>query len=229
MKSSVILTTINNNPHYQNTLKVFLQSLKENAPEEFVKIFLVNNKKSFGDRLKKINSNIEIKHVYKDLTPSRLINKRALYCYTALGDGHKKVAWMDNDIIIRGKLGDFWKIKPDELKIVFKRKKKDKLKFQGGVVVFGNCGEMKRYFWACVKATVEIDRVIINRNYNWYGGQRVMYKLFLEYKLRQVDMSKKYNDCKFKGNSVIWHCKSSHFDDPKFREEFNGYLFKANN
>ncbi|MCP4651126.1 MAG: hypothetical protein GY853_13755 [PVC group bacterium] len=217
MKKTIILTTVNDNLYYQNNMKVFLQSLKENAAGEFVRIYVVNNEK-IECELKKINKNIEIKHINEKLNRSQIIIRNALYCHEALKEGYEKVAWIDSDVIIRAKLGDFWDVKPCELKVIYRRKKKDHIKFQSGVFVIGNSSEMRKYIWKWAKTIIDLKKA------KWYDGQELMCELVLKYKIKQIDMPIKYNDSKFNADSVIWHCKSSHFSYEKYQKEYRKYL-----
>ena len=73
----------------------------------------------------------------------------------------------------------------------------------------------------------------LSQNIRWGMGQLELYKTSQEFvdKIDIIQLDEKYNDLggtdrpnAFADDSIIWHCKQSHFEHPKFQEEFQKYL-----
>ena len=102
-------------------------------------------------------------------------------------------------------------------------------KIQAGVMVYGNGPLAIRY----LSEIIAEEEKHINTEYSerdgygsphWFLSQTLLYTKYKDIRgLKITQLPTKFNDCKFNDESVIWHCKSSHFNDPKFQKEFKHY------
>jgi len=217
MSANLIITAVDNNTHYKEGLKVFLASMALNAPKESVYVYLMNCDSKYVKELHKINPNVttqsekteeESPFVRNYIRHSLIIEQMSYY---------NKIAWIDNDSIIRDSLDELWEdIEPETIKFWYRKKKKDHIKFQGGVYVLG--ASEKSMQW-CAEIREELNNCT-----DWYAPQLLMYTKFKEVGLTHTQLSEKYNDSKFKSDSIIWHCKSSHFEEEKYQTEYQRYL-----
>ena len=136
--------------------------------------------------------------------------------------------WIDTDVIIRGDLKEFLTIEPKQLKILFRgEEQQEKVRFNAGVLNIGSSEETISF--------VERWKERLLNNMTWGMGQLELYRAYQEHKgsIELVPMSSDYNDlgCSikkpeefFREDSMIWHCKKGHFDNPRFQKEFQHYL-----
>ena len=143
-----------------------------------------------------------------------------------LDSGVTNVAWVDTDVIVRSDLSDFLEIGKSSLKILYRgRYAKPDSKFNAGIFNLSNSKATREmvYEW--------YDR--ISSNSVWGMGQLELWNSYLNHK-DDVHLDKlltKFNDLggrdkpnAFSDNSVMWHCKKNHFDNPRFQKEFLFYL-----
>ena len=212
----LIITAVDNNLHYMEGLKVFLASLAKNAPEELVYVYLMNCSREYEDSLHEINSNLmTMAKSVKEVSPyvRNYIRHRLVHDQLKI---HDKILWLDNDSIVRGCLDDIWlDVEENTIKFWLRKKNKDHLKFQGGVYVIGKGEKSENYCKLISKGLSTMS--------DWYAPQTLMYTCIKHVGLKQIQLETKYNDSKFKDDSIIWHCKSSHFNDKKYQKEYKHY------
>jgi len=218
--SQIILTAVDDNPHYVEGVKAFLCSLRKNSPEQKIVVCTMNWKDSTV--LNKINPNVT---VLAEKTSEKSVFVRNYRRHSLILEwfdkGYDKIAWLDNDAIVRRNIsGIFDGVKKNTIKVWTKMKRKDYGKFQGGVYVLGNGEITKRYL-------KHIVHRLEGKN-KWMLPQLLMYTLFLKHKLNLVEMGHGYNDSFFRDDSFIWHCKQSHFKEKKYQKEYKRYLNAAN-
>lgn len=225
----MIVTAIDDNPHYMEGLKVFLFSAKKNIPKEWFYIYLMNCSSEYVNELYSINPNIIAEKTITNETNPFVRNYVRygilLKLIKEYNDTHK-FAWLDNDIIIRKDLEGLWDdIKPETLKIWYrkhyhknlKKRKRPEVFFQGGVFVVGNGKPIKKW----------LSNIIHNvkDKTDWYATQAQMYLCWKSNKkIDFVQLNTIYNDTVFDDNSYIWHCRQSGFDNEKYQKEYREYL-----
>lgn len=225
----IIVTGVNDNPRYMDHMRVLLMSLKTNAPEERVNVTLINCPKAYHEELRRINGNIEIRIF--DLPNcgaiARIIKKHmsVLECMFR----YDKVMWLDNDIIVRKPLDELWEgVDKNTLKIWKKKHKADKYKMQAGVYVAGNGKALQKWIREVIRREGKfLDSPGVHSDGygspHWMVSQELLYHC-LNDEIKYVKLPRIYNDQKFKEESVIWHCKGSHFEEPAFQKEYKKYL-----
>jgi hypothetical protein len=225
MSNRIIVTGIDNNPHYMEGLLVFLQSMKINAPKELVYVCLTNVDDAYAGRVLSLG-NVKIERICTEEKSSYVRNYIRHSIMLKLMPQYDVVAWIDNDAIVRSSLDSFWDdVCNDSLKIWYRRmyhdlpKKRDKPEcfFQGGVYILGSGEHSEMYLNSII---IGLDKKV-----DWFEPQRLMYLCYKQIpKLKHVDLSEAYNDCKFLDDSIIWHCKQSHFSDKKYQKEYKKYI-----
>jgi hypothetical protein len=218
--AQIILTAVDDNPHYMEGVRVFLYSLWKNSPEQKIVVCAMNWKDC--SVIKKINPNATVVAEKTDEKNPHVRNyRRHSLILEWFARGYDKIAWLDNDIIVRHNIGRiFSRVKANTIKVWTKMKRKDHGKFQGGVYVLGNGETTKRYLRGIIRG-------LAGRG-GWLLPQLLMYRLFLKYKLNFVKLSHRYNDSFFRKDSLIWHCKQSHFKEKRYQKEYKRYLDEAN-
>jgi len=220
MPSNLIITTVDDNPHYQEGLKVFLTSLAKNAPKEKVFVWLINCCNNYENNLHNIYDHLTTKRTRARETSRFTRNYMRWSIIRKKIKTYDKILWLDNDAIIRAPLDGIWEgVGEDTLKIWYKESKiKDHLKFQSGVFVLGKGKKSNAYCRTIMRKLKKCD--------GWYSPQLLMYTIFGKSGLEHIQLKEKYNDSKFKNASKIWHCKSSHFLDKEYQKEYREYLYE---
>jgi alpha-N-acetylglucosamine transferase len=230
MEKRVIVSGVNDNPHYMDCMRVMVSSLAKYAPKESVKLLLLGGPREYAVELCDRNQNVAVVHSEGKPGATHRIYQIHQFVLGHLG-AYDKVLWLDNDTIIRKPLDEIWDdVAPNSLKIWRKKNDKKSHRFQAGVSVIGS-GEhtkawlrdiMQRESTYFDKPGAHLDG---HGSPHWMVSQTYLYKCFMENgNIKHLQLSKKYNDSKFKDSSIIWHCKSSHFDEAKFQKEFKEYL-----
>lgn len=233
----IILTTATCDNDYLDVLKVFLVSMAINTKQQYlICADLINGNEDIYNRLKKIYGNLKINHiefpkadwrVRENLLP--LMYKRLPRMYEMMNEGYGQILSIDCDSIIRGSIDGIWdSVEPDVIKIlerIDKRKEKKKkffTRFQAGVHIFGNSVSIREYYKAFMDE--------LGDKWEFKVGQAAIYTVYLKFKdkIKLVQMPEAYNDSKFRNDSIIWHCKLSHFSETPFQNEFKKYLIEAN-
>jgi len=233
----ILLTTATCDNYYLDVLKVFLVSMRLNSRcNETICADLINGTPDIYYRLKNIYENLTINHiampsvdwiVRENLLP--LMYKRLPRMYETMNVGYDQIMTIDCDSIVRGPIDGIWDgVEPDTIKILERpsaRKEKKKrffTRFQAGIHIFGNSTNIRKYYKAFMDE--------LGDRWEFKSGQAAIYTVYLKFKdkIRLVQMPEKYNDSTFKEDSIIWHCKFSHFAETPFQNEFKNYLTEAN-
>jgi hypothetical protein len=228
--SRIIITGVNDNPHYQDHMRVLLMSLKKNAPKEWVCVVLVNCSTEYFHECFDINENIGIVVVEsKEGAINRIseIHKIVLKHMT----WYDQIAVLDNDTIARAPLDGLWEgVGKNTLKVWKRKDKADPYKIQAGVMVMGNGKPLRRWMKCVIEKELKHEQSARDGYYskNWLVSQELLYHC-MNKDIDYVKLPIIYNDSKFRDGSVIWHCKSSHFNDPKFQKEYKKYLCLSQN
>ena len=222
-KMRIILTAIDNNPHYQDHLKAFLMSMRMNSPGENIRVMLMDCTVNFAKSIEKIYP-IDLKmRVTKNMSAYQRNYVRHEMFRNAFKDlDNESVAWIDPDCLVREKLNDFFwhNATGSTIKVWIRPGKNDKYRFQTGVYILGNVATTQAYIDGIIEGLEGRD--------DWMLPQKLIYELCEKYYVSPIQLKEKFNDSKFKDSSVIWHCKQSHFKHEKFQKEFQFYLKKAN-
>ena len=216
----VIITAVDTVPRYVDGVKAWLKSLAVNAPDEKVMVYAQN----WDDvtAISSINPNAEIVRVCNDSSDPLVRNYIRYDILTNLLPRYDAVAWIDNDAIIRWPLGGLWDgVVPNSVKY-WHRNRREHLCFQGGVFVLG-AGKKSEKYCGAISAKLKTMKSD-NAEERWYAPQTYAYSYVALSGLSIVPMDMRYNDSTFMDDSVIWHCKSSHFADPKYQKEYQHYL-----
>lgn len=217
--SRVIITAVDTVLRYVEGVKVWLASLAKNAPDESVIVYAQNWDNV--DSLKSINPKAQIVQISNDSADPMVRNYIRYNLFLDLLPKYDAVAWIDNDSIVRSKLDTFWLgIEPNSVKY-WRRPKRDHLCFQGGVFILGAGA---RTVWYCQAIIDKLKNISEDDNDRWYAPQLLAYTEIRAAGIESIQLSQKFNDSTFKDDSVIWHCKSSHFNEDKYQKEYKKYL-----
>lgn len=221
ISKNLIISAISDEQKYKEQCVAFLESIVLNAPTK-ARVITHDDNGNFAKQLRGAYRNVEainfapIKHVDKR---GYMVCLRAMLVAEALEEQWDAVAWMDVDCLVRDSLDDFWgEIKQNVLRCIYRPKKKRNRRFQAAVLGFGNGDAMREMV---SKWSMEVGDDI-----RWYKDQESLYELWTSYRddIQLVPLTSKHNDSKFKPESVIWHSKEHHFDEPTFQEKYQGYL-----
>lgn len=215
MGSKTLLTYLYYAPHYADTLKVFLASLAVNAPGERIIVYISGCE---GGTFSGINENALFRHW--DVDSVENANRFRFAMLLNILEEYEYVGWLDHDMIVRKPINELWRIKDNTLHAWYRRKKREHMKVQGGVFFLKRSERIKKYLTDVMN--------LLKADAEWYAPQLYCYQYAVKNGIAFSDIGEQYNDCKFKEGSVLWHCKSSHFDDPKYQKEHQVYLSKAN-
>jgi len=209
-------------------LKVFLASCAANSPDTKITVSLTNCPVGYANSLLKINSNISIMvHECENCgaIQRNIIKHNDL---RQLLEWHPVVSWIDNDAIVRGPLDAIYEgVESNTLKMWVRPKKKVEYRYQAGVYSVGSGEYTKRWVEDIIKGLNPINSDGDGYDYeHWFTPQVLIYEC-VNRGMDVVELPESYNDSKFKDKSTIWHCKSSHFNDPKYQKEYRRYLEQA--
>lgn len=213
----MLVTLINNNPLYMKLLKAYLMSLAVNTSEDIC-VYLVNCTEKYAENLRKINKRAEVTIINEPMSAISAIHLSATVLLEVMDRGYPKIAFTDNDMLVRGSLCGFWDgIEKDTLKVMYRPAQISKRKFQNGIYGFGN--SPKTY-----KMIKDLERKIKDSTL-WYDDQKQLYKRWKKSGIKLIKLEKKYNDHHFEDDSIIWHCKLKHKDSNKtWNKELGHYL-----
>lgn len=231
---NMIVQALNYNEFYYNQLLASLASIRINSPEDSVLIHLLDFPRYEVLKLEVafpfytfVVKNGLLRGV-KDIA-GFMVCYRTKAIKQAMKDYKCSIAWFDTDTLIRKPLTEFWgDVTADSLKISCRDTDDILVKFQAGVFAVGYCDltySMISDWSLCVKEDTR-----------WFADQEYLYRVYDEYRphILLIPMDLKFNDIGdstrdnvFDGESVIWHCKSKHFNHPRFSKEFKYYFNKA--
>jgi len=232
MGKRILVTNVNDVPHYQEGLLVFAESLVQNAPDERLYVVTINCDESYAEKVKKIGPQIQVKSIQVENCGAvcRVLNKHKTM--RRMMEWHEMVGWLDGDMIVRKPMDDFWAgVETDVLKIWHKteRKIKDEKRFQAGSYAIGD-GENTREWLNCVISEQEKEVAHPGSAEDgkgspcWMHTQGILYWCYLKSKVKHVQLPESCNDSFFNKGSTIWHCKSNHFHEKRYQKEYKRYL-----
>jgi len=226
MEDKIIVTSIDDNEHYAEGLKVFLYSAYKNSGKEKIIVYLINQSDAYSESLFRLNPNIIINRL--SMPGSSIFEKINVRYKILFGllNNYDKVAWIDNDAVVLKDLGGIWDgVGSNDIKILYRKNyhKKEHKKnrpecfFQGGIYVIGNGDPIKGWIKGIVDGS--------DGKQEWYTSQALMYLLYMKDKrINHLQLDNTYNDSKFRKNSHIWHCKQSGFDNEIYQEKYKQIL-----
>lgn len=227
----MIITNSTTDPFYLDQLLAFLSSIRKNSPNIKMLINLVNTNNEIYDRLKTVFPEFIFEQSTIDMIDERgfsLIILRASMIKDCFDKYKESISWIDTDTLIRGSLFEFTKVDSNELKILVRDNNPNILHdapINAGVFSIG-CSKPTKDF-----ASDWYEDCIANPK--WGYGQIALWDAYSKRKdeVKLIGLSKSYNDMggsdkldAFSENSIIWHCKKKHFNNPKFQKEFQKYL-----
>jgi hypothetical protein len=221
--SRIIVTAVDTTPRYVEGVKVWLRSLTENAPDE--RIFVYAQNWDNVDSISSINPRAKIIPITNE-SPDPMVRNYIRYkLFLDLLPQYDMIAWIDNDAIIRKSLEYLWfGVTVNSVKY-WRRPKREHLCFQGGVFVLGAGEKTKQY---CRDILRGLETIPVSDVDRWYAPQLLAYTCIGGSGIDTIPLSKKYNDCTFDDESIIWHCKSGHFNEAKYQKEYQYYLGMVN-
>lgn len=220
----MIVMCFNNKEPFLIQAKVVLKSIELNSSSMPAVLYLVNfESHNFNSIYECINVNLDLKYI----TAYSLVAM-----YNTLSKYKTSILWLDVDTIVRGELSDiFSDVKPNTLKIL-KREDADAREASGlsvfntGVVAVGYSEETL----LLLKEASEMAMA----NPIWTADQLYLYRTYKKYK-NNIDLINLVNHREwhdiggrerknpFDKKSIIWHCKSSHFNESPYKEEYEYY------
>jgi lipopolysaccharide biosynthesis glycosyltransferase len=225
----MIITNSSPDDFYFNQLLAFLMSLKINSPEHKAHIFLANYPKDKRNKLKEIFKDFIFENRELKMIDDRgfsFIQFRAKLIKECFKKHKESVAWIDTDVIVRKDLSEFLQIEPHQLKILYRGDNApERVRINAGIFNIGYSNETHDFIcdW---QRRIEV-------NAKWGMGQLEFWRAYKEHKdkIELVKMDEKFNDLggddrpdSFSDQSVMWHCKKSHFKNKKFQKEYKKYL-----
>ncbi len=225
----MIITISTPDKFYFEQLLAFLASLRTNSPTHKAFIYLVDYPEELEDRLSQSFSMYAFIPISVDKLDDRgisLILRRIFLIREFFEQYNMSVSWVDTDVVVRGDLTGLTEVNSNQLKILFRGDNKpEKVRFNAGVFSIGRSDETYSFIcdWYCR----------LRKNAVWGMGQLEMYKAYQKHKggIELVEMEERFNDLggsdrpnAFDDESIIWHCKYAHFNNPKFQKEYQHYL-----
>jgi len=228
----VIITNSTQDKFYFEQLLAFLASIKVNSPKHKVTVFLANYDL---DKVQKLRRGFPW-CVFEDRKLTMVKDKRFSLIIFRSGlikecfDKYKEpVAWIDTDVLVRNDLSEFLDVGPNQLKILKRQTPKEKNQYDApinaGIFNIGYSEHTYKIINKWHKGNLATPK--------WGQGQIELWKAYNKYSKRVelVSLPLKFNDLgdrnnqnMFADNSVMWHCKSNHFDNPKYQSEYQLYL-----
>lgn len=223
--SRIILTAINDHPRYQTYLKVFLESLAEWHPTEAVRAYAVNTTDEYVQSLVRINPMVDARNPKRErFDGSEASHVRGEMIDDALVQGYETVVWMDNDIVLKGRIDKLWAdVRPECLKIRYRPSQPVEIRrFQDGVYVIGN-GEYTRAIFRALRAKLQ-------KHHEWYADQHYLYVYWRKFRkhVKLIPMLRRFNDNRMGVKSLVWHASLKVKESkPEFNAEHDRLLAAA--
>jgi hypothetical protein len=203
-------------------------SLHVNSPEDIIKVSLVDYPEDVTNELK----NKFDKYIFENRSVE-CVDERGIHFILMRVDlilecfeRKQPAAWIDTDVVVRGDLKPFLDIEHNQLKILFRGDNvPEESRFNAGIMNVGY--SLKTH------AFIKRWRERLSRNMVWGMGQLELYNSYVEHRsnIELVKMPKSFNDLgdstnsnSFADDSLMWHSKLKHFNNPKFQNEFQKYL-----
>lgn len=227
----MIVTIATPDKFYYNQLLVMLTSLYKHNPEVSTTVVLVDfpsDKESFLSDKFPLCKFINKKVNQVDNRGISLIRERIVNMHNTLSCCCESATWIDIDVVIRGNISGLTEVGPRQLKILYRKNNPEKVLFNAGIFSIGCSLESMDFLYRW--------KTRLERNMKWGMGQLELWRTYQEFKemIELVELDSKYNDLggsdrpnAFADDSIIWHCKKAHFDNPKFQKEFQYYLKKV--
>lgn len=225
----MIITISSADEFFLNQLLAFLSSLKENSPNHSITVFMTNCPDNIYWKLKAVFPKFQFeKRILEKVGKGGIefILLRISLINKIFKHRKESVSWIDTDVIIRKDLTEFLDVRPNQLKILYRGDKKpDKVKFNAGIFSIGHSKETHKLIQDWYDSLIN--------NAIWGMGQLELWKTYSKNRkyVELVKMSERFNDLggndrpnAFDKDSVMWHCKKAHFNNPKFQKEFQHYL-----
>jgi len=218
----IVVMCFNDSPHYIEQARVAIRSIQLNSPGCEIVLYLVN----FTENKFK---GIVVKDVKLD-NLNKITGYSLFAMYQTLVEYKQSILWLDVDVIIRGELsGILDDVSPNTLKILMREDVGHSKVFNSGVVVVG-------YSDITVKM-MDLASKRALAHHVWYSDQLHLYKTYIEYKdninlINLLDQPK-WHDIggkkdSFLDDSIIWHCKRTHFNESPYKEEYEYYKNSIN-
>jgi len=213
----MIVMCFNDKSPYVEQARVAIKSIKLNSPNIDIIVYIVNSTTLFFD-------GVICKH--RGLSDIKSITAYSLVVmYETLFKYKKPILWLDVDVLVRKSTNlIFNNILANTLMVLKRPINKERSIFNTGVVGVGYSHiTLDMIKWSFEKAM---------ENKEWYADQLYLYKGYLKYSkninLINLINHREWHDIggksgAFNKNSVIWHCKKSHFDNPIYQNEYKYY------
>ena len=228
----MIITNTSFESPYIEQLLVFLQSLKMNSPKDVVNVLLVNYSIDKERMLKNIFSKFKFENRTMEILEDKrfsFIIFRAMLIKEYFEKYKSPVAWIDTDVIIRKDLSEFLQIESNQLKILYRGLPLNPgpadSPINAGIFNIGYSEATYDFICDWYKGCLA--------NPVWGQGQMIFWNMYKKYsdEIELIKMPNKFNDIggngSFSSESVMWHCKQKHFNNPIFQKEFQIYLKKV--
>ena len=224
----IILSTVNLD--YLDVAKAWLASMRLHGNDYHVRLDFINGDMNIYSRLHKIYPNLLVVHHDIPKVPDikqnllNLMYTRPPQMWKALNEDWDQICSMDCDTLMRGSISGLWDgVEPGTIKIRDQGTKVNPVRrYQGAVYIFGNSPEIKAYY----KDVIDT----IGSEFAFYAGQLALHTMAVKHQasIRFVPLDKKYNDNKFKKDSLIWHSKHGHINEKPFSKYLQTCLVEAN-
>lgn len=217
----MIVMCFNNKSPYVEQAKVAIESIKINSTNTDIVVYIVNSTTlSFDGVICK----------YRELEDIRAITAYSLVVmYETLLEYKKPILWLDVDVLVRKSTSlMFNNISANTLMVLKRFTDDERSVFNTGVVGVGySQPTLDMMKWSSEKAM---------ENKEWFADQLYLYMGYLKYgsniNLVNLINHRAWHDIggkpgAFNKDSVIWHCKNNHFDNPIYQDEYKHYWSKV--
>lgn len=213
----MVVMCFNDKSSYVEQARVAIKSIKLNSPNTDIIVYVVNaTTLSFDGVICK----------YRELEDIGYITAYSLVVmYETLLEYKKPILWLDVDVLVRKPTNlMFNNISADTLMVLKRPTDDERSVFNTGVVGVGySHTTLDMMKWGSEKAM---------ENKEWFADQLYLYKGYLKYS-RNINLINLINHREwhdigresgaFSKDSVIWHCKNNHFDNPIYQDEYKYY------
>lgn len=228
----VIITNATPESKYFDQLLAFLTSVQINSPEHPIHVFLANYPEDVMISLQKTFSKFVFENRKIKMIDERgfsLIIFRAELIKECFEKYKEPVAWIDIDVLVRKDLSEFLEIRSNQLKILRRELPPNPgladAPINAGIFNIGYSEASYNFICDWLKGCVT--------NPVWGQGQMKLWKSYKKHSndIELVKMTHTLHDIggrerpdAFSNESVMWHCKSNHFKNPRYQIEYQKYL-----